>query len=60
MGRLIGRSSCPGRRYYLSQSQIANLFGSTQQNVSFHIQQPKRKLDLGATHKKFLIVQTEG
>ena len=47
---------------YLSQSQIALLFSSTQQNISLHISNiyDSGELEKGATHKESLLVQIEG
>jgi hypothetical protein len=47
---------------WLTQKQLAEIYDTTQQNVSQHIDgiiQDGELLD-GATHKKFLLVQTEG
>jgi hypothetical protein len=47
---------------WLSQNQIAEIFNTTQQNVSQHIDGifKDEELSAEATHKKFLLVQTEG
>ena len=47
---------------WLSQQQIAMLFDSTQQNISFHINSilDERELLKEATHKYFLLVRQEG
>jgi hypothetical protein len=47
---------------WLTQNQLAELFQTTQQNVSAHIQNVYEEDELGreATHKKFLSVQQEG
>ena len=47
---------------YLNQNQIAELFDTTQQNVSFHIKNivEEGELSIEATHKYFLLVQHEG
>ena len=46
---------------WLTQNQIAILFDITQQNVSLHIKNiiEEEELELGATHKYSLLVQTE-
>ena len=47
---------------WLSQQQMADLFGTTQQNVSLHLQNvyEEGELDEAATHKDFLSVRQEG
>ena len=47
---------------WLTQNQIAEIYDTTQQNISQHIDGIFKdcELDAGATHKKFLLVQTEG
>ncbi len=47
---------------WLSQQMMADLFQTTQQNISLHIQNilEEGELTLEATHKKYLSVQTEG
>src|ERR1039457_5073005 len=47
---------------WLSQTQMAELFQTTKQNVSLHIQNlfEERKLERGATVKESLTVQPEG
>jgi hypothetical protein len=47
---------------WLTQNQLAELFQTTQQNISGHIQNvyAEGELDREATHKKFLSVQREG
>ncbi len=47
---------------WLTQKQLAELFLTTQQNISQHIISiyKEGELDSGATHKKFLSVQQEG
>ncbi len=47
---------------WLTQNQIAEIYDSSQQNVSHHLDGIFKdgELDAGATHKKFLLVQTEG
>ena len=47
---------------WLTQNQIAEIYDTTQPNVSMHIESifNSAELDAEATHKKFLLVQTEG
>ena len=47
---------------WLTQPLMAELFQTTQQNISQHIQNifEEGELALGATHKKFLSVRNEG
>ena len=47
---------------WLTQNQIAEIFDTTQQNISQHIDSifKDNELSADATHKKFLLVQTEG
>ncbi|MCL2153408.1 MAG: virulence RhuM family protein [Oscillospiraceae bacterium] len=47
---------------WLTQKQIAEIYDTTQQNVSLHIDGVFKdgELDISATHKKFLLVQNEG
>jgi hypothetical protein len=47
---------------WLTQNQMAELFQTTKQNVSLHIQNvfEERELDRGSTVKESLTVQTEG
>lgn len=47
---------------WLTQNQIAEIYDTTQQNVSQHIDGifRDRELQIEATHKRFLLVQTEG
>lgn len=47
---------------WLTQSQIAELYDTTQQNISQHIDSIYKdgELDYEATHKKFLLVRSEG
>ena len=51
-----------GDDLWLTQSQIAEIYDTTQQNVSQHLDGIFKdgELDAEATHKKFLLVQTEG
>ena len=41
---------------------MAELFQTTQQNISLHLQNKyeEKELDRGATHKEFLLVRQEG
>ncbi|MBX2953067.1 MAG: virulence RhuM family protein [Leadbetterella sp.] len=47
---------------WLTQTQIAELYDTTQQNISQHIDgiYKDNELDREATHKDFLLVRTEG
>jgi hypothetical protein len=47
---------------WLSQPLMAELFQTTQQNVSLHLQNiyEEGELEPGATHKEYLLVQREG
>jgi hypothetical protein len=47
---------------WLTQKQIAEIYDTTQQNISQHIDGifNDKELGAGATYKKFLLVQTEG
>ena len=47
---------------WLTQPMMAELFGTTQQNISQHIQNvyEEEELEPRATHKKFLLVRKEG
>lgn len=47
---------------WLTQTQIAELYDTTQQNISQHIDSiyKSKELDRDATNKKFLLVRTEG
>ena len=47
---------------WLNQNQIAEIYKSSQQNISFHINQiyKDKELDINSTNKKFLLVQNEG
>jgi len=47
---------------WLTQAQMAELFQTTQQNVSLHIQHifESAELDIASTHKKYLSVRREG
>ena len=47
---------------WLTQNQIADIYNTTQQNISQHVKRiyDDGELDVKATHKKFLLVQNEG
>src|SRR5574344_1478631 len=47
---------------WLTQNQIAEIYQTTQQNVSQHINEiyKDKELDSDSTNKKFLLVQKEG
>ena len=46
---------------WLTQNQLAEIYCTTQQNVALHIANIYKDDELGeATHRKFLLVQTEG
>lgn len=47
---------------WLTQNQIAEIYKSSQQNISFHINQiyKDKELDINSTNKKILLVQNEG
>ena len=47
---------------WLTQNQLAEIYNTTQQNVSQHIESVYKDSELQkeATHKKFLLVQNEG
>ena len=51
-----------GETVWLTQAQMAELFQTTQQNVSLHIQNvyEEGELTREATHKEFLSVRREG
>jgi hypothetical protein len=51
-----------GETVWLTQQQLAELFQTTQQNVSLHLQNvfDEGELDREATHKEFLLVRQEG
>ena len=51
-----------GSTLWLTQNQLAILFGTTQQNISLHINNivNEKELTLEATHKEYLLVQLEG
>lgn len=47
---------------WLTQNQIAEIYETTQQNVSLHINNiyKDKELEQNSTHKEFLLVQKEG
>lgn len=47
---------------WLTQQHLAELFQSSQQNISLHVQNiyDEGELEIGATHKKYLSVRQEG
>ena len=47
---------------WITQKQIAEIYDTTQQNISLHIDSIYKDFELGieGTHKKYLLVQTEG
>src|SRR6266498_5796409 len=51
-----------GETVWLTQLQLAELFQTTQQNISLHLQNiyEEGELERGATHKEFLSVRQEG
>ena len=51
-----------GEDIWLTQKQIAEIYDTTQQNISEHIENIMRsgELDINRTHKKILLVQKEG
>ncbi len=51
-----------GDTVWLTQQQMADLFGTSQQNVSFHLNTLYDEDEIGreATHKDFLLVRREG
>ena len=51
-----------GETVWLSQQLMADLFQTTQQNISLHLQNiyEEGELGLSATHKEFLSVRREG
>lgn len=51
-----------GETVWLTQQQIAELFKTTQQNISMHVQHivDEGELPAEATHKDFLLVRREG
>ncbi|MGS2742923.1 virulence RhuM family protein [Halomonas sp. LS-001] len=61
-GRLRLEVRLQDETLWLTQNQLAELFQTTQQNISGHIQNvyAEGELEREATHKKFLSVQLEG
>lgn len=61
-GRLKLEVRLEGETVWLSQQQMADLFQTTQQNISLHIRTiyEEGELQPGATHKKYLSVRLEG
>ena len=51
-----------GETVWLTQSQMADLFQTTKQNISLHIQNvySEKELEKGGTVKEYLTVQSEG
>ena len=49
-----------GDDLWLTQNQIAEIYDTTQPNISMHLDGIYKdgELDIGATHQKFLLVQT--
>ena len=47
---------------WLTQNQLAEIYDTTQQNISLHIENIYKdgELDFEATHKKYLLVCQEG
>lgn len=47
---------------WLTQNQLADIYKTTQQNISQHINgiYSDKELEIDATNKKFLLVQKEG
>ncbi len=47
---------------WLTQNQLAEIYDTTQQNISFHIENiySEGELDREPTHKEYLLVRTEG
>ncbi len=61
-GRLKIDVRFEGETVWLTQQHMAELFQTTQQNISLHLQNiyAEGELQLGATHKDFLSVRQEG
>ena len=61
-GKIKVETRMQDQTVWLSQMQMAELFQTTQQNISLHIQNvyDSQELSLEATHKKYLSVQKEG
>jgi hypothetical protein len=61
-GRIKLEVRLEGDTLWLSQQQLADLFQTTQQNVSLHLRNvfEEGELQRDATHKEFLLVRQEG
>jgi hypothetical protein len=61
-GRLKLEVRIEGETVWLTQAQLAELFQTTQQNVSLHLRNvyEEKELQREATHKEFLLVRQEG
>ena len=61
-GRTRIQCRLEGETLWLTQNQLAELFQTTQQNISQHVMNiyEAGELDEEATHKKFLLVRSEG
>ena len=51
-----------GEDVWLAAEQLAELFQTTQQNISLHVQNiyAEGEIDENRTHKKYLLVRNEG
>ena len=51
-----------GEDVWLASEQLAELFQTTQQNISLHVQNiyDEGEIDENRTHKKYLLVRNEG
>ena len=61
-GRLNLDVRFEGETVWLTQNHMAELFQTTQQNISFHLQNiyDEGELQREATHKEYLLVRQEG
>ncbi len=61
-GQVPGRTLFADEDVWLTQAQLAEIYQTTQQNVSLHLQgiYEDKELDDESTHKKFLLVRQEG
>ena len=61
-GRLKVEARLEDETLWLTQQQMADLFQTTQQNISLHLQNiyAEQELQLDATHKQYLLVRQEG
>lgn len=61
-GRLKIDVRLEGETVWLTQQNMADLFRTTQQNISLHLQSiyEEGELPPAATHKEFLLVRQEG